>query len=143
MTWHKPKSAHDMAQEGGQEFLDYYLNGLPHSSNATLDKFGKLLTTYTLGALPPQTYSLDQWMQLLMAHGPLAILVDAPPDGDHYTHILVLQGIEWQTGFADAIFHIVDPAGGAVVPAAASVVQQRLDANDVVQLSIIKGWYSL
>lgn len=135
-----PKTAKQLATEGGHEFLDYYEVGLPHSADPSMDKFTKLVSTYNLKALPPQTYSLNQWKSFLEKHGPLAILADGGQDKDFYTHILVVEGIDWQTGFDDAIFHVVDPDGGVSIPTSSAELQKRLDASDVVSLTVMKGW---
>lgn len=135
-----PKSPKQLAAEGGQQFLEFYDFGLPHSADPTLDKFGILVATYHLKALPPQTYSLNQWKQLLESNGPLAILADDSQPGNFYTHILVIEGIEWQTSFDDAIFHVVDPDGGLAIPVSAIELEKRLDASDVVSLTVMKGW---
>jgi Papain-like cysteine protease AvrRpt2 len=142
-NWKYPvprKTPKQLAERGGQLFLEYYELGLPHSANPTNDKFGLLVSTYNLKALPPQTYSLNQWKTLLADHGPLAILADAAQDGDYYTHILVIEGIDWESDFNDAIFHVVDPDGGVAIPTNATELAKRLDAKDVVSLTVMKGW---
>lgn len=142
-NWKNPgvqKTPKQLAKEGGQDFLLYYDRGLPHSANPAYDKFGDLVLEYGLKPLPLQTYSLEQWKSFLEKYGPLGILADGAQDGDRYTHLLLMQGIEWQAGFDDAIFHIVDPNGGLIVPTNAKELQTRLDAKDVVSLASMKGW---
>ena len=130
-----------MATDGGQEFLEYYDNGLPHSADPALDKFRILVSTYSLGALPLQSYSLDAWIQRLKANGPLAILADDGQDGNFYTHLLVFEGFDWQAGFDDAIFYIVNSDGGIADRKGAPDIQRLLEARDVVSLTEMTGFY--
>jgi hypothetical protein len=136
-----PKSPKDLATDGGQQFLEYYDFGLPHSADAAQDKFNELVAIYQLSALPLQTYTLDQWLQRLSTNGPLAILADDGQDGNYYTHLLVLEGIDWQSDFSDAIFYIVDPNGGVADTRSAAEIEKLLEAKDVVSLTEMKGCY--
>jgi hypothetical protein len=131
----------EMAQKGGQQFLEYYETGLPHSDDSSLDKFNVLVSMYQLEPLPLQTYSLAQWRERLETNGPLAILADNGQDGDYYTHILIMEGIDWNADFNDAIFYIVDPNGGIADPKSAAAVESLLEALDVVSLTQMKGWF--
>lgn len=134
------KTPEQIAKDGGKEFEGYFQNGLPHSSDASLDKFSLLVSTYKLKALPLQTYTLNQWKGFLEKHGPLAILADDAQKKAYYTHILVIEGIDWTTGFDDAIFSVVDPDGGVALGMSATDLQSRLDASDAVSLTQMRGW---
>lgn len=134
------KTPEQIAKDGGKEFEGYFNTGLPHSANPALDKFSLLVSTYSLMALPLQTYTLNQWKDYLEKRGPLAILADDAQGLPYYTHILVIEGIEWTAGFNDAIFHVVDPDGGIALPMSATELQTRLDAPDAVSLTLMRGW---
>lgn len=134
------KTPEQIAKDGGKEFEGYFQNGLPHSSDSALDKFTLLVSTYKLTALPLQTYTLNQWKGYLEKYGPLAILADDAQQLQYYTHILVIEGIEWTAGFDDAFFHIIDPDGGVSLKMSATELQSRLDAPDAVSLTLMRGW---
>src|SRR5262245_2825102 len=122
-----PKTPRQLAREGGQEFLEYYDNGLPCSADPNLDKFMELIRVYSLGALPLQSYTLDQWKTRLETNGPLAILAAMGQDQNVYLHMLVMEGIEWENDFSDAIFHIVDPNGGVAGQKSATELARLLE----------------
>jgi hypothetical protein len=128
------KSQWQLAQEGGLEFEDYYQSGLPS------DKDGLLLTTYNLASLPPQTYTLEGWLDLLQRFGPLAMTVDATKPDDRLTHVAVLQGVEWQSNFSDARFHLIDTANAKVGTLDAIQFAKILETPDVVERSTLKGF---
>ncbi|MBA3041279.1 MAG: hypothetical protein KJ670_21855 [Alphaproteobacteria bacterium] len=104
------KSLWELAQEGGAEFELYYSEGLPSSADLAIDKYGLLISTYQLFGLPPQTYTLDGWGDFLQRLGPLCVIVDTDAPNNRLNHLVVMQGVEWTSGFSDAWFHLVDTA---------------------------------
>jgi hypothetical protein len=142
-NWKYPvpgKTQKELAKQGGLEFEDYYSTGLPHTTDPATDKFTFLIKTYKLAALPPQTYTLEGWRALLEKHGPLAIVVDATKPNDRLTHLAILQGIEWQNGFSDAKFHLVDTANANAGSMSATQFSKILETPDVVERTTMKGF---
>jgi hypothetical protein len=135
-----PKTQLQLAQEGGPEFEDYYQTGLPSTTDPATDKYTLLVQTYQLASLPPQTYTLDAWMRYLQRFGPLAVIVDATGPNDRLLHLAVLQGVEWQTNFSDARFHLVDTANGNVGTLNSAQFAQILETPDVIQQTTMKGF---
>ena len=134
------KSQWELAQEGGAEFELYYSEGLPSSADPDIDKYGLLISTYRLFGLPPQTYTLDGWVDFLQRFGPLCVIVDADAPNNRLNHLVVMQGIEWTNGFSDAWFHLVDAANGNSGMLRADAFRAILETPDAVDLTTFKGF---
>ncbi len=110
----------------GSPFTDYYAAG------DALDAQLVPLFLQRSGLIAPagQSRTAKGWEELLKAHGPIGVGIDADAPDNYMSHLVTMYGIVGDGTANGTIVKLIDPSGGRRLSISFRELAQRYGAND-------------